>query len=70
MAEEYLLVEDNPGLVREKATHAVINTDYEAYQKYMEKKKHLQEKEESIIDLKQEVNDLKDLVKQLIDNRN
>lgn len=68
MEDIYLQVENNPSLVREKSTRAVINTDDEAYYKYMEKKAHLSKKDEEIKNLKHEVEDLKQMVEKLITN--
>ena len=68
MEEIYLQVENNPGLLREKDTRAVINTDDEAYLKYLEKKAHLSKKDEEINNLKHEVEDLKQMVEKLITN--
>ena len=64
---EYLQVEDNPGLVREKHTKAVINTDYIAYEQYMEKKQHLSKKDDEISELKNQVSELKDIVLKLVE---
>jgi hypothetical protein len=64
---EYLQVEDNPGLVREKHTKAVINIDYTAYEQYMEKKQHLSKKDEEISDLQNQVSDLRDMVLKLVE---
>ena len=64
---DYSLVENNPNLVRDNYSKAIINTDVEAYNDYMERKKKLQKKENEVNDLKKEVGELKDLVKTLID---
>ena len=67
MSEEYIKVEDNPGLVREKHTKAVINTDYTAYEQYMAKKQHLSKKDKEITDLKDQVSDLRDMLLKFVE---
>ena len=49
MSEEFLQVEDNPSLVRDNLSQAIINIDNEAYERYMEKKKHQLSKDQEIV---------------------
>lgn len=68
MSEEYLHVEDNPALVRDKSSHAVINIDSEAYERYMEKKKHQLTKDQEIVNLRNEIEDLKDMIYKMVES--
>ena len=65
--EEYSIVENQPNLVRDNYSKAIINTDKTAYEEYMNRKKNFLRKEEELNSLKNEVGELKDLVKTLID---
>jgi hypothetical protein len=67
MSEEYLHVKDNPDLVREKDSKAIINIDTEAYNRYMERKKYQNKKDEKINKLEAEVADLKKFITQLVE---
>jgi hypothetical protein len=66
MKEEFSIVEDNPNLIRDNYSKAIINTDTEAYEAYIKRKNIILEKDKETADLKQEVAELKDLVKELI----
>lgn len=65
--EEYSPVENEPNLVRDNYSKAIINTDITGYEEYMERKKKFLKKEDEIKDLKNEMGELKNLVKTLID---
>tara|TARA_R100001509_G_C4852837_1_gene210685 strand:+ start:977 stop:1189 length:213 start_codon:yes stop_codon:yes gene_type:complete len=66
MKEEFSIVEENPNLIRDNHSKAIINTDTEAYEAYIKRKKIILEKDKVTEDLRQEVSELKDLVKELI----
>lgn len=67
MSEDvYYQVKDNPKLLRNKHSKAIINTDVEAYEKYLIKKERLKKDKKEIENLRTEVSELKDLVKNLI----
>lgn len=64
-----LQVKDHPGLVRDPKSHAIVNVDEAAYNEY-KNKKLLQSKvinmNEELNDLKKDVNEIKDLLKQIL----
>ena len=62
----YQKIEDNPNLIRDSYSKAIINTDVEAYEKYLLLKSKLKNDKKEIDSLKNEVSELKDLVKDLI----
>ncbi len=62
----YQQIEDNPNLIRDSYSKAIINTDVEAYEKYLLLKSKLKNDKKEIDSLKNEVSELKDLVKDLI----
>jgi hypothetical protein len=62
----YQQIEDNPNLIRDSYSKAIINTDVEEYEKYLMLKKRLQKDKTEIDSLKNEVIELKGLVKDLI----
>ena len=67
MSEEFLQVEDNPSLVRDNLSQAIINIDYEAYERYMEKKKHQLSKDQEIVNLRKEIEDLKNMIYKMVE---
>ena len=62
----YTKVEDNADLVRDNYSKAIINTDTDAYNAYMLRKKTKLKEKEEINNLKQEVSEIKDLLKELV----
>ena len=63
---KYVQIKDNPKLFRDESSKAIINTDVQAFENYMiNKRKKINEKKE-FETLKSDVNELKDLVKTLI----
>ena len=62
----YQQIEDNPNLIRDSYSKAIINTDVEAYEKYIMLKSKLKNDKNEIDSLKNEVSELKNLVKDLI----
>ncbi len=67
MSEEFLQVEDNPSLVRDNLSQAIINIDNEAYERYMEKKKHQLSKDQEIVNLRKEIEDLKNMIYKMVE---
>ena len=67
MTEEFLQVEDNPSLVRDNLSQAIINIDNEAYERYMEKKKHQLSKDQEIVNLRKEIEDLKNMIYKMVE---
>ena len=67
MSKEFLQVEDNPSLVRDNLSQAIINIDNEAYERYMEKKKHQLSKDQEIVNLRKEIEDLKNMIYKMVE---
>ena len=67
-----LQVEDRPQLVKDDVTKAVLNTDttaLEAYKKRREQQRSVQNMCEEIDEIKNDINDIKVLLKQFINTR-
>tara|TARA_B100000427_G_scaffold306920_1_gene294024 strand:- start:379 stop:606 length:228 start_codon:yes stop_codon:yes gene_type:complete len=69
----YIPVEGNADLVRDPNTDQIINTNASAYQQYInrrQQRKHEKEKslniEEDLANLKNEMNEIKSLLKELV----
>ena len=62
----FLKVKDNEKLVRDSESSAVINTDRREYEALMTQKKRQQTLVEDINNLKEEVNDIKDLLQEIL----
>ena len=65
--KDFLYVEDNPGLIRDKASKAIINIDHEAYERYKEAKAHQVSKDKQIEKLEHEIKDLKELIYKMVE---
>lgn len=66
----YLKVKDHPGLVRDSKSKAIINVDKNAYNEYMQKKlvkEKMVNMDNEINNIKQTVNEIKDLLTKLAD---
>ena len=63
---EYSKIENEDTLIRDNASKAVINTDVDGFNAYMNKKRSIAKQQKEFNDLKTEVTELKDLVKILI----
>tara|TARA_B100001094_G_C18089649_1_gene749716 strand:+ start:301 stop:534 length:234 start_codon:yes stop_codon:yes gene_type:complete len=66
-------VEGHPDLVRDEYTSAIVNNNVTEYEKYMQRKKAMMRNRDEIRDacreinnLKQELYEIKDLIKQLV----
>ena len=66
-------VEGHPDLVRDEYTSAIVNTNKSEYEKYMQRKKAMMQNRDEIRDacreinnLKQELFEIKDLIKKLV----
>ena len=71
--EEIAIVEDNPGLIRDTTSNAIINTNNDAFSQrraqlaYIKLKGEVDEQQRSDIDaLKKDVQDIKTLLKELV----
>ena len=63
-------IENRPGLKRDISTGAVINTDNTAYLKAIKANEIAKAKEQELIDLKNDVKELKDLMQTIIERLN
>jgi len=66
MGKQYLKIEDNPNLVRDKTSNAVLNTDMDALQKYKMKRNIERQRDSEISELKTEMSEIKSLLYQLV----
>ena len=67
-----LQVEDRPDLVKDTTTKAVLNTDttaLEAYRRRRESQREVRNMCEEIDDIKNDIADIKSLLKEIINNR-
>lgn len=58
-------VKDNPNLYRDQHSRAVINTDNLGYQDYLNSRERLKQQHEMLLNNKQEIDDLKDDVREI-----
>ena len=63
-------IENRPGLQRDMNSGAVINTDNTAYQKALNAKLAAEKKEEELQSIKNDVQELKDIMNQIIKRLN
>jgi len=66
MSKEYVKIEDNPNLVRDKESNAVLNTDLNALQKYKMKRNLDRQRDNEISELKKEMSEIKSLLYQMV----
>jgi len=59
-------VENEPGLIRDTVTGAILNSDQNALKAYKEKKRKQIAMEEDINSLKNDIVDIKSMIKELI----
>jgi cell fate (sporulation/competence/biofilm development) regulator YmcA (YheA/YmcA/DUF963 family) len=67
---KYAKVKENPELIRDMDSKAVLNTNLnalQAYKKKREKQQEIQSAVEDINNLRQEVNDIKTLMQRILD---
>lgn len=64
--KRYINIEDNPGWKRDKFTNAVINVNEQEIQKARMAKRGRQSQRDEINTLKEEIGEIKDLLKTLI----
>ena len=63
----YIQVEGNPSLVRDRESGAILNSNVSEIKRQKEIKEKNLLKEQELVELKEEVSELKDLVKQLVE---
>jgi len=61
-------VEGHTHLIRDEESHAIINTDVEQYRLTMRRRQVLRTQRDEINSLRQEVTEIKGLLKELINN--
>lgn len=64
---DYLEVEGHPGLVRDKNTGVVLNTNEAEVAAARARKKAWKEKQKELEELKNDVSELKDMMKQILE---
>ena len=62
-------VEGHTHLIRDEESHAIINTDVEQYRLTMRRRQILRNQKEEINSLRQEVSEIKGLLKELVNNK-
>tara|TARA_Y100000592_G_scaffold99417_1_gene175340 strand:- start:647 stop:853 length:207 start_codon:yes stop_codon:yes gene_type:complete len=61
-------IEGDSDFIRDPETNAVVNNNSAEYQSYMKAKKNRESKQKQLDDLKDEIRELKGLLKTIIDN--
>lgn len=69
MSKEFLKVEGEEGLYRDPTSKAIINKNKKAWLNHKVRRRKLQEKNQEIENLKSDVAELKELVKQLVGDK-
>ena len=64
---KYITVEGHSDIVREDSSHAIINTNTEQYRLTMRRRELMRSQKNEINTLKQEVTEIKDLLKDIIE---
>jgi hypothetical protein len=67
---KYINVEGHKGLVRDKSSGAILNTNKEEIEAARKRKAERLSKEKEIIDLKNEVHDIKNMLTKLVEKLN
>jgi len=66
---KYMKVKDQPGLVRDLNSGAILNINTEEIERARERKKLRKEKEQEFEDLKNEVSEIKELLLKLVEKQ-
>ena len=67
---KYINVEGHKGLVRDKSSGAILNTNKEEIEAARKRKAERLSKEKEIIDLKNEVHDIKNMLTKVVEKLN
>ena len=67
MKDKYAKVEGHSELVRDEMSHAIINTDVEQYRLVVRRRELMKSQKNEINTLKQEVTEIKILLKEMIE---
>jgi hypothetical protein len=63
--QKHIKVNGHPNLVREKSSHAILNTDSNAYNTYIKQREHQQNEEEKMETLRSELSDVKNEISEI-----
>jgi|TARA_B100001094_G_C18069605_1_gene739304 hypothetical protein len=63
-------VNGHPDLSRDKTSGGIVNTNVHSYEQYMEAYKNRIQKEDRLDKIEQEIGELKDLLKQVVNHIN
>lgn len=63
----YIKVEGHPGLIKDKDTGVVLNTNEQEVEAARARKKAWKEKQRELDELKNDVSELKDMMKQILE---
>jgi len=69
MKPELVKIENEPGFVKDKKTQAVISTDNSGLEAYRARRKREQDRLDEINNLKQDVAEIKDLLRQILGSK-
>ena len=66
----YKKIKNNPSLVRDSKSHAILNNNVDEYLVAKQRRNRILREKKEIQSLKSEVNELKSMIQQLINNQN
>jgi len=69
MKPELVKIENEPGYVKDKSCQAIISTDNSGLEAYRARRKREQDKLDEINNLKQDVAEIKDLLRQILGSK-
>tara|TARA_E500000331_G_C17264317_1_gene716544 strand:+ start:628 stop:837 length:210 start_codon:yes stop_codon:yes gene_type:complete len=69
MKKEKIKVQDHEDYVRDSSTNAIINTDVKSYKQYMSKINAQRQTKEDIIDLQNEMSEIKELLIKILEKK-
>ena len=69
MKKEKIKVQDHEDYVRDSSTNAIINTDVKSYKQYMSKINAQRQTKEDIIDLQNEISEIKELLIKILEKK-
>jgi len=65
-----IIVDGHPDLERDSKSGAIVNSNVHSYERYMQAYKKRIEKEDRLDKIEEEIGELKDLLKQVLNNIN
>jgi uncharacterized protein YicC (UPF0701 family) len=69
MKPELVKIENEPGYAKDKASKAIVSTDNSALEAYRARRKREQDRLDEINNLKQDVAEIKDLLRQILGSK-